>query len=192
MLEIRMYNFFELLISSKLRGKMKEKIDKEKIEYYYFVFVMASVFGWIMELIYSSITLHRLNIPGFLVGPYCPIYGTGAVIVIALCDDKNIFKKVGKIFVLTTVLEYVVSVALEIVVDRKWWDYSNQFLNINGRVCLLYSIYWVIIGLAILKYLNPWFKEKYSKIKSKKTTKIINTIIFIISVDMIISIIYCI
>ena len=169
----------------------KAKENLEKIEYYFFVFIIASICGWIMELIYSSITLHRLNIPGFLYGPWCPIYGTGAVIIIALCNDKNILKRIGKIFILTTVLEYIVSVLLEMIVGIKWWDYSNEILNIKGRVSLLYSTYWVVIGLAILKYLNPWFQKKYDKIKSKKIETIINTTMLIIVLDMILSIIFC-
>lgn len=170
----------------------KAKENLEKIEFYFFVFIIMSICGWIMELIYSSIMLHKLNIPGFLYGPWCPIYGTGAIIIMLLCDDKNIFKKIGKIFILTTILEYIVSVLLEIIVGIRWWDYSNEFLNINGRVCLLYSIYWVVIGLAILKHLNPWFQKKYNKIKSKSTIRIINTTMLIITVDMILSIVHCI
>ena len=91
--------------------KMKENL--QKIEYYIFVFIITSMLGWVMELIYSSIALHKLNLPGFFFGPYIPLYGIGTVIVIALCDDKNIFKKIGKIFALTTTLEYIVSIMLE-------------------------------------------------------------------------------
>ena len=169
--------------------KAKENLDK--IEFYFFVFIIMSICGWVMELIYSSITLHRLNIPGFLYGPWCPIYGTGAVIIMALCDDKNTLEKMSKIFVLTTVLEYIVSVLLERIVGIKWWDYSNEFLNINGRVCLLYSLYWLTIGLVILKYIKPWFKKMYNKIKSKRFQTVINVTMLIISIDMILSIINC-
>lgn len=166
--------------------KMKENL--QKIEYYIFVFIITSMLGWVMELIYSSIALHKLNLPGFLFGPYIPLYGMGTVIVIALCDDKNIFKKIGKIFALTTTLEYIVSIMLEIVVHKKWWDYSNNFLNINGRVSLLYSTYWVILGLAILKFVNPIFKKIYNRIKSEKTTKVINTIIIVMAADLVLSV----
>lgn len=169
----------------------KTKQNLEKIEYYFFIFIITSMCGWIMELIYSSITLHRLNIPGFLFGPYIPLYGMGSVIIIALCDDKNIFKKIGKIFVLTTSLEYIISIALEIVVHRKWWDYSNEFLNINGRVSLLYSTYWVVLGLAILKFIKPIFEKIYNKIKSATTTKVINTIMIVIVLDLLLSLIFC-
>lgn len=173
-----------------METKMKE--NSQKIEYYIFVFIITSMFGWIMELIYSSIALHKLNLPGFLFGPYIPLYGMGSVIIIALCDDKNIFKKIGKIFVLTTTLEYIISIMLEIVVHKKWWDYSNNFLNINGRVCLLYSTYWVILGLAILKFIKPIFEKIYNRIKSKKTTNVINTIIIVMAVDLVLSIAHCI
>lgn len=168
----------------------KAKQNLEKIKFYFFVFIIMSICGWIMELIYSSITLHRLNIPGFLYGPWCPIYGTGAVIIMALCDDKNMFKKIGKIFVLTTILEYIVSVLLEMIVGIKWWDYSNEFLNINGRVCLLYSVYWVAIGLLVLKYIKPWFVKIYNKIKSKKTETIVNAMMLTIAIDMILSMVH--
>lgn len=173
-----------------METKMKE--NSQKIEYYIFVFIITSMFGWIMELIYSSIALHKLNLPGFLFGPYIPLYGMGSVIIIALCDDKNIFKKIGKIFVLTTTLEYIISIMLEIVVHKKWWDYSNNFLNINGRVCLLYSTYWVVLGLAILKFIKPIFEKIYNRIKSKKTTNVINTIIIVMAVDLVLSIAHCI
>lgn len=167
----------------------KAKQNLEKIKFYFFAFIIMSICGWIMELIYSSITMHRLNIPGFLYGPWCPIYGTGAVIIMSMCDDKNILKKIGKIFIVTTTLEYMVSVLLEMIVGIKWWDYSNEFLNINGRVCLLYSVYWVVIGLVILKYIKPWLKKVYNKIKSKKTEIIINATMLIIATDMILSMI---
>lgn len=169
----------------------KAKENLEKIEYYFFVFTIMSICGWIMELVYSSITLHRLNIPGFLYGPWCPIYGTGAVIIMSLCDDKNILKRIGKIFIFSTALEYIVSVLLEIIVGIKWWDYSNEFLNINGRVSLLYSTYWILIGLVLLKYIKPWFQTIYDKIKSKKIEVVINATMLLISIDMILSIINC-
>lgn len=172
--------------------ELKNEEKLQKIEYYLFIFIITSMCGWVMELIYSSIALHRLNIPGFLFGPYIPLYGMGTVIIIALCDDKSIFKKIGKIFVLTTTLEYVISIALEIVVHRKWWDYSNNFLNINGRVCLLYSTYWVVLGLAILKFIKPLFERIYNKIKSEKTTKLIKNIMLVMAVDLMLSVIRCI
>lgn len=172
--------------------ELKNEEKLQKIEYYLFIFIITSMCGWVMELIYSSIALHRLNIPGFLFGPYIPLYGMGTVIIIALCDDKSIFKKIGKIFVLTTTLEYVISIALEIVVHRKWWDYSNNFLNINGRVCLLYSTYWVVLGLAILKFIKPLFERIYNKIKSEKTTKLIKNLMLVMAVDLMLSVIRCI
>lgn len=168
----------------------KAKQNLEKIKYYFFVFIIMSICGWIMELIYSSITLHRLNVPGFLYGPWCPIYGTGAVLIISLCDDKNILKRIGKIFIFSTALEYIVSVLLEMIVGIKWWDYSSEFLNINGRVSLLYSTYWVVIGLVVLKYIKPFFQRIYNKIKSNQIEIIINTTMLVIAIDMILSIIH--
>lgn len=169
----------------------KAKENLEKIKFYCFVFIIMSICGWIMELIYSSITLHRLNIPGFLYGIWCPIYGTGAVIIMSLCHDRNILKRIGKIFVFTTILEYLVSVLLEMIVGIKWWDYSNEFLNINGRVSLLYSTYWILIGLIVLKYIKPWFQTIYNKIKAKNTEIVINIVMLIIALDMMLSIINC-
>ncbi len=163
---------------------------RQGIEYYLYIFIIMSICGWIMEFFYSSITSHKINIPGFLYGPYCPIYGIGTVIVIAFCDDKNLFMKISKIFLLTTTLEYVTSVMLEIIVGRKWWNYSNCFLNINGRVSLLYSTYWVGLGFIILKFLKPILEKSYNNIKSQRTTKIINVFILGIIVDLILSIIY--
>jgi len=160
------------------------------LQFYILVFVLTSVCGWIMELLYSSATMGRLNIPGFLFGPYCTIYGFGTLIVLILCDDKNIIKRIGKIFILTTLLEYITSVILEKIVHIKWWDYSNNFLNINGRVSLLYSTYWVVIGLIILRILKPLFEKTYNRIQSPKVGMVLNGCILIIFIDMILSTVF--
>lgn len=95
---------------------MQEKLENDissKIKYAGFIFIICSVFGWILEVIYRSAVTHSLFIPGFLLDPYCPIYGFGAIIVVFLCGSKNKLTAFLKVFILTSVLEYFISFFFE-------------------------------------------------------------------------------
>ncbi|MBO7218621.1 MAG: putative ABC transporter permease [Clostridia bacterium] len=94
----------------------------------------------------------------FLYGPFCSIYGLGSVALILILKSK--FSKNNRTLfwggvLIGSITEYVVSWFGEIVLGIKWWDYSNKFLNINGRICLLFSLFWGILALYLIKVLNP-------------------------------------
>ena len=122
-----------------------------------FIFVIYSFIGWILESVYKSILQKKIVNSGFLIGPFCPIYGYGALIMyyclIGLKSD--IFLLFISSLVILSVWEYIVGWGLEIVFKTKYWDYSNKFLNIGGRVCLLNSIFWGVLGVLFIKLIHP-------------------------------------
>ena len=171
----------------KMNELIVSKTTKDKIIEYITYFFIYSFLGWILETIYAILINGYFVKRGFLYGPICPIYGFGAVILIMA--TKNLYGKPFKKFLIATiaftVFEYIVSYLLEVLFGLRWWDYTNDFLNINGRVSLLYSIFWGIIGLFLLEKLHPFIQN----LIQKATTKCKFNIQYIVAIVLIIAVI---
>lgn len=120
-------------------------------------FMVYAFIGWILESVYKSVLQKKIINSGFLHGPICPIYGYGAMIMYLSLKDvtDNIFVLFAFGVVVLSVFEYVVGLFLEIVFKTKYWDYSDKKFNIQGRVCLLNSMYWGILGIVFMKGIHP-------------------------------------
>ena len=132
-------------------------MNKETILYFVAYFIIYSFVGWVLESVYKSVGQRKLVNSGFLIGPVCPIYGTGAILMIlTLSSLKNnpILLFISAFFILS-ILEYVVGFLLEKIFKTKYWDYSNLKFNIKGRVCLKNSIYWGLLGVIFICFINP-------------------------------------
>ena len=147
-----------------------------------FYFFMYSLLGWAMESIYLSIGQRRLVNTGFLYGPFCPIYGFGAVVLYVLLIHLQ-----GKPVLILSVWEYFVGFLLEKLFKTKYWDYSNNKFNINGRVCLLNSIYWGFLSVFFIEIWNPLVETQLTKIPSDIILYIDIILVAYIVVDMILS-----
>lgn len=126
------------------------------LETHFIWFTLYGIIGWIWEVIICSIPAKRFVNRGFLNGPYCPIYGAGAMLVIIFLS--GIANPVLLFFVaaiLTCTLEYITSWAMEKLFHAKWWDYSDKFLNINGRVCLLGAVAFGTLSVVVVNLLHP-------------------------------------
>lgn len=126
-----------------MKNSNKALSNFQKIVIY---FVIYSFLGWICEEIFCVVSTHEFVKRGFLFGPICPIYGYGAIILIALLKDyKN---KPIKLFCLSAIIfsvfEYITDFFLQALFSTKWWDYTGQFLNLNGRITLSFSLVWGI------------------------------------------------
>jgi uncharacterized membrane protein len=108
-------------------------------------FALYSFIGWIIELIYRSLNNRKLVNPGFLYGPFVPIYGIGGVFV-SLVYLKISFLPVPLQFLIysliLTIIEYITGEIFEKFFQLKLWDYSENRFNINGKVSLLFSTGW--------------------------------------------------
>ncbi len=166
--------------------------ENQKTVLYFFIY---SFLGWILETIFCLVTLGVFTKRGFLYGPVCPMYGFAAVGMIQLLKNvkTNTLGKFGICMIVFTVFEYIVAVLLESLFGLRWWDYSNEVLNFQGRVSLPYSIAWGIVGVIFVDKIHPTVKRKTQKIEEQIPNKILvafmYTSIAIILIDFIASII---
>lgn len=138
----------------------------------YFFFYSAA--GWLVESIYCSIGQRKLVNRGFLTGPLCPIYGSGAV-ALSLClspikhSALNPFAKFFVILLLgmiiCDVVEFLTSVIMEKLFHARWWDYSNKPFNIQGRICLQHTMYWGLATVIFMYIIHPPVEEIISEIE---------------------------
>lgn len=120
-------------------------------------FILYSILGWIYETAYCSLKILKWDNRGMLIGPYCPIYGVGAVLDVLLCGGLG--SKVAVFFACmigSAVLEYTTSYATERLFHAVWWDYSKIPFNIRGRICLPCSLSFGDAGLIVLYGLHPY------------------------------------
>lgn len=104
---------------------------------------------------------------------FCGIYGVGAVILIVASryfNKNNITLFLGG-YAIGSITEYLTSFLVETILHAKWWDYSNNILNVNGRICLLYSIFWGILTIFLIKKFNPFLDKILDKIAKKISPK---------------------
>lgn len=121
------------------------------------IFIIYAFIGWCTEVSFAAVDTGKFVNRGFLNGPYCPIYGCGVVIVVAVLTPikESLFILFLGSMLLTTVLEFLTGFILEKVFHNKWWDYSDKPFNIMGYVCLKFSILWGLACTFIMKVLHP-------------------------------------
>ncbi len=105
----------------------------------------------------------------FLFGPFCIIYGIGACLMITFLSSLK--DKPFRLFLAScligTISEYLMSYICEKIFHFKWWDYTGMTLSINGRTCLYFAVMWGILGVILIKYVNPLFDKLLYYLKSK-------------------------
>ncbi len=121
-------------------------------------FVIYSFLGWVLESIVRTICERKIINTGFLIGPFCPIYGFGAIIMILFLNQykNNIILLFIVSVIALSLWEYIVGVLLEKFFHTKYWDYSNHKFNFKGRICLTNSIAWGILGVLFINYIHPF------------------------------------
>lgn len=154
-------------------------------------FFIYSIYGWCYETIYCSIEAGELVKRGFSYGPYLPIYGFGAIFVIVLLR-KPMTKLSQFLFsmIVTTALEYTVSWVLEVIFDKKWWDYTNYTIQLNGRICLLGSLLFGFLGVVLINYIHPKVKQLTNKISKPLKTKVALAGVTLLLTDFVFSVIH--
>ena len=156
---------------------------------YFILFIIYAFVGWSIEVIRQLMEKNKFVNRGFLIGPYCPIYGYGALaITILLRKYINEWFVLFVMAILTCgILEYFTSFLMEKIFKARWWDYSNRKFNINGRICLENLALFGLLGLFITYVTNP-FLLKYLNLIPNTTLIIISSLLFVVYfVDNIIS-----
>lgn len=126
------------------------------------LFFVYSFAGWCMEVALKYRQFHRFINRGFLIGPYCPIYGSGAVVVTVVIGGTvgmtgSYVETFMASFIICGLLEYSVSWYMEKLFHARWWDYSQKPMNIHGRVWIGNLILFGIGGVLIVKCIDPPF-----------------------------------
>ena len=136
------------------------------IEIYFLLFLTYAFLGWCMEVTCKLIQFKRFINRGFLVGPYCPIYGWGALAITLLLQryTNDIIVLFVMAVIVCSFIEYFTSYFMEKKYHARWWDYSNKKFNINGRICLDTMIPFGILGVFIMYVSNPFFIDIYNNI----------------------------
>lgn len=156
---------------------------------YFLLFISYSIIGWIIEVIGKLIQYKRFINRGFLIGPYCPIYGCGGLLITVLLQQYQNDPLVLLILsmVICSVLEYYTSWAMEKLFNARWWDYSDKSLNINGRICVDTIAIFGILGMIMIYAINPFLLKTFGMIEIK-TFNIISIIILILFItDVVLS-----
>lgn len=155
-------------------------------------FIIYSVVGYIIETIFGIITKGVWESrQSFLYGPFCAIYGLGAAIMIIFLHkySKNYTRLFIGGFIVGSIVEYLVSWIGEMLLGVKWWDYSDMLLNINGRICVYFSIFWGFLALYLIASFNPRIDRLINWIKSKLSVKALKvlttTVIILLLIDCI-------
>ncbi len=140
-----------------------------QILWYYMIY---SLLGWMIEVIYHAITLGKVVNRGFLNGPICPVYGSGVIMVLCMLyltgkitglntnvDEVHplILFVIGIIF--ATLIEFIAGFLLDKLFHARWWDYSDRKFNVNGYICLEFSIIWGLAIAFVLRVVQPTFER---------------------------------
>lgn len=155
----------------------------------YLLFMLYSFLGWSMEVICKLIEKHRFINRGFLIGPYCPIYGCGCIAMILLLykyleDPITLFFMA---IIICSILEYSTSFIMEKLFKTRWWDYSNKKYNLNGRICLDTMLPFGLLGCLVLYLINPFFSKIINKLPVNIMVSLAFIILIIFIIDNIIS-----
>ena len=123
------------------------------------MFIIYSFLGWVWEsFFYSLWDKHRIVNRGFMVGPYIPIYGSGALIDILLLSGLK-DKPVLLFFVSAVIccaVEYLTGYLMEKMFNARWWDYTDMLLHLNGRICIEGFFAFGLMSVALLRFINPY------------------------------------
>ena len=161
----------------------------ESIAINFILFIIYSFLGWLVEVINCSIVEKKLVNRGFLISPICPIYGCGALLITLVLNNykDDWFVVFCMAVILCGLLEYFTSWLMEKIFHARWWDYSQNKFNINGRICLETMVPFGILGLVIIYILNPFFYNILNLISTNIANVISIILLIILIADTIVS-----
>ena len=151
---------------------------------FFLLFIFYAFVGWLLETAYAYYVFGHFVKRGFLFGPICPIYGCGAIILITLL--KKYQHKHLRLFVyaivIFSVFEYLAGFALDALFASRWWDYTNDFLNLNGRISIFFSFIWGFIALFFFHFVHPFVTKLFHSFEEKLPFWAQNVIFYSLSI----------
>lgn len=128
------------------------------INNYVINFVIYSFLGWILEEIFAAFKYGKFINRGFMNGPLCPVYGFSMIIVISNLRDLAEYPIIQFIeaVIIVTVMEYITGALMLRITGKRLWDYSNKKVNLNGYICLEYSVLWGTCAVIVFWLVHPF------------------------------------
>ncbi len=155
----------------------------------FLLFIIYAFLGWCMEVCVALHDEKKLINRGFLIGPICPIYGVG-VILIKLLLNRYVEDPLV-LFVMAVLvcsfLEYFTGYLMEKLFKARWWDYSHKKFNINGRICLDNLVAFGLLGLLVMYVLNPFFLGILNRVNMAVLNVIAGILFILLVTDLSIS-----
>ena len=131
-----------------------------------FLFAVGSFLGWCLEVVFRHFVTHKWINPGFLIGPYLPLYGFSLCMLYALARlepyipiQNYIFKKLVLFVIMAiciTAIEYIAGLIFIKGMNIKLWDYSDQWGNVQGIICPLFSFFWLLLSATYYFFIHPY------------------------------------
>ena len=155
----------------------------------FIIFMFYSICGWIIEVVNVSVLEKKVVDRGFLIGPYCPIYGFGGLYIYIFLNKY--YSDPIALFFLTIVecaiLEYLTSFVMEKIFKTRWWDYTDKKFNINGRICLETLVLFGLCGIISTYLINPYLIQFINFINPSVLNVLAIVLAIIFLVDSIVS-----
>lgn len=126
---------------------------------WFLLFILYSNIGWLIEVIKTKFDDKKWVNRGFLIGPYLPIYGISAIVMVNYLTHYK--GDIVTVFILALFIcsfaEYMTSYVMEKLFNTRWWDYSDEKFNLEGRICLKNCFYFGLLGVLLVYVINPMF-----------------------------------
>lgn len=172
--------------------------QNEKLKNYFLYFVMYSIIGWVYE-VFLEVVIYRWGFSnrGLLFGPYCPIYGVGAIVflftvykLIENKDKKTRFKMIIPVFLCSAIIATAIELAATYICEYTigywpWQTYADYKINFQARIALSPSIRFGIGGVVFLYIIQPFFEIIINKLSDRKRNIIVVVLIAVILIDII-------
>jgi len=146
---------------------------------YIILFIVGSFFGMVIEFFFHSLRQKKFVNPGMLTVPFLPLYGF-AVVVLYLVSDLsiNLFYKGALFLIVTTLFEYIGGLIFIKLLKINLWDYSANKYNLQGLICPLYSLFWLVLSLVFYYFIYPPLRDNLEFLVSNEF--VINFSLFIL------------
>lgn len=180
------YDF--LCEGKKSTGEEREMYQYSVIQWLFF-FYFYCFFGWVFESTYVSLKSRRFVNRGFMRGPFLPIYGSGAImmLVVSMPFQENIFLTYIAGCFGATVLELVTGMTMEALFKVRYWDYSNQRFNYKGHICLSSTLAWGFLTILMTEFVHKGVERVVFAIPSVLVTVVTIIVTEYIVVDFTLS-----
>lgn len=149
------------------------------------LFFLYCFLGWVWESCFVSVRKGEWVNRGFLYGPVLPIYGFGAIIILGITYPVR--ESAALIFVFgmlgATALEYGTGAVMERLFHMRYWDYSNNPLNVHGYICLSCSLGWGVFSLLLVRVIDPAVERILAAVPQELLAPLSTALTVLISID---------